>query len=95
MHESVACVQAVLLPLARGTLAQGGRGSTPQPLVEAAQECLADLCVFPGFLQEMYSSLDCRVECSNLFEDICSVRIPPDAPCMQRMRGADAGSVCR
>lgn len=49
------------------------RGSTPQVLSEAAQECLADLAVFPGFLQEVYASLDCRVECSNLFEDMCQV----------------------
>jgi hypothetical protein len=52
------------------------RGSTPPVLSEAAQECLADLALFPGFLQEVYASLDCRVECSNLFEDICQERSP-------------------
>lgn len=72
-------VQAVLLPLARGTLAVNGRSTPPPALVEAAHECLADFCVFPGFLQEAYAGLDCRVECSNLFEDITKA-CPPALP---------------
>lgn len=78
-------MQAILLPLARSQLLQDARGHTPPALTEAAHECLTDLCVFPGFLQEVYGSLDCRVECSNLFEDISDVRpllcgAPPALP---------------
>ena len=65
----------MLIPLAKGTLMPDSRGSTPLVLAEAAQECLTDLAVFPGFLQEVYASLDCRVECSNLFEDMCQARL--------------------
>jgi hypothetical protein len=49
------------------------RGHTPPVYSEAAHECLIDLCLFPGFLRDAYSCLDCRVECSNLFEDIVRV----------------------
>lgn len=76
-RRSAAAVQAVLLPLARGSLPVNGRSAPPPALVEAAHECLADFCVFPGFLQEAYAGLDCRVECSNLFEDITKARRHP------------------
>lgn len=71
-------MQAVLLPLARGSLPVNCRSVPPPALVEAAHECLADFCVFPGFLQEAYAGLDCHChECSNLFEDITKARRHP------------------
>lgn len=67
------CLQAVLLPLADGKLLRDPRGHTPSLYSEAAHECLIDLCLFPGFLRDAYACLDCRLECSNLYEDIVRV----------------------
>lgn len=67
-------VQCVLLPLAQGQLLRDTRGATPAMYVEAAHECLLDLCLTPGLLADAFACLDCRLECSNLFEDITRVR---------------------
>lgn len=83
----------MLLPLAHGTRRVGGRSSTPPALVEAAHECLADFCVFPGFLQEAYAGLDCRVECSNLFEDVTKVRPSPPPPELPQWHAANTTGV--
>ena len=66
-------VQSVLLPLAQGRLLRDARGHTPSMYVEAAHEALLDTCLCPGLLHDAFASLDCRLECSNLFEDIWRV----------------------
>jgi hypothetical protein len=66
-------VQAVLLPLAEGKLLRDTQGHTPTTHVETAIESLVDFCLFPGFLRDIYTALDCRLECSNLLEDIVHV----------------------
>ncbi|CAD7697886.1 unnamed protein product [Ostreobium quekettii] len=50
-----------------------GKGCQSQEHQEVALEALLDFCGYPGFLHDMYLNLDCRVERSNLFEDICSL----------------------
>ena len=50
-----------------------GRGCPTQEHQEIALEALVDFCGYPGFLRDIYLNLDCRIERSNLFEDICSL----------------------
>lgn len=50
-----------------------GKGCPSQEHQEVALEALLDFCGHPGFLRDMYLNLDCRIERSNLFEDICSL----------------------
>jgi hypothetical protein len=66
-------MQTILLPLAEGKLLRDSQGATPSAHIEAAVEGLVDFCLFPGFLRDVYAALDCRLECSNLLEDIVSV----------------------
>lgn len=40
---------------------------------EVALEAVLDFCGYPGFLRDIYLNLDCRIERSNLFEDICAL----------------------
>eukprot|EP00210_Caulerpa_lentillifera_P007564 g7224.t1 len=50
-----------------------GRNCPSQEHQEIALEALLDFCGYPGFLRDMYLNLDCRIERSNLFEDICAL----------------------
>jgi brefeldin A-resistance guanine nucleotide exchange factor 1 len=63
-----ALLSLLLLPIAEG---RGSSGS-----VEAQQialEGVLDFCSQPGFVKDMYLNLDCRIERSNLFEQICTL----------------------
>lgn len=50
-----------------------GKGCPSQEHQEVALEALLDFCGHPGFLRDMYLNLDCRIERTNLFEDICAL----------------------
>lgn len=63
-----ALLSLLLLPMAEG---RGTNGS-----VEAQQialEGVLDFCSQPGFVKDMYLNLDCRIERTNLFEQICTL----------------------
>lgn len=70
-------MQCILLPLADGKLLHDQRGHTPSAYVQSAHEALIDLCLLPNFLQDAYAALDCRIECSNLFESMFQVWLLP------------------
>ena len=36
-------------------------------------QAILDFCNQPGFVQEVFMNLDCRIERSNLFEAICTL----------------------
>lgn len=50
-----------------------GKECPSQEHQEVALEALLDFCGHPGFLRDMYLNLDCRIERTNLFEDICAL----------------------
>ena len=57
----------LLLPLAEG------RGAASLDAQQIALEGVLDFCSQPGFVQDIYLNLDCRIERSNLFEQICTL----------------------
>lgn len=50
-----------------------GRNCPSTEHQEIALEALLDFCGYPGFLRDIYINLDCRVERTNLYEDICTL----------------------
>lgn len=62
-----ALLALLLLPLAEG---HGAAGVEQQ---QAAVEGILDFCYQPGFVRKAYLNLDCRIERSNLFEQICGL----------------------
>ncbi|GMH45726.1 hypothetical protein BSKO_13689 [Bryopsis sp. KO-2023] len=72
-----------------------GKGCYTQEHQEVALEALLDFCGHPDFLRDMYLNLDCRIERTNLFEDICAllskmafpVKAPLGAPHMISLEG--------
>ncbi|CAG9461465.1 unnamed protein product [Pedinophyceae sp. YPF-701] len=58
-------LRGVLLPIARG------ESAASQAAQEAALEGVLDLLHQPCFATDIFASLDCRIERSNLFEQIC------------------------
>ncbi|DBA68573.1 TPA: hypothetical protein ACH3X2_013515 [Trebouxia sp. C0005] len=62
-----AYLNLVLLRVAEG---KGPGGSDHQ---EAALEGLLDFCSQPGFIRDIYTNLDCRIERSNMFESVCAL----------------------
>eukprot|EP00775_Hariotina_reticulata_P002969 gene2969-3254_t len=60
-------LQSVLLRLA------DGKDTASPEQQEAALEGLLDLCRCPGFLHTVFLSCDCRLERSNLFEDLAGL----------------------
>ncbi|KAK3256646.1 hypothetical protein CYMTET_34225, partial [Cymbomonas tetramitiformis] len=65
-HQIEAFVRGVLLHLGDGR-------SVQYEQQRIALECLVDLCRQPTFMVDMYTNYDCSLECSNVFEDICSL----------------------
>lgn len=57
----------LLLPLAEG------RGAISVDHQQIALEGVLDFCSQPGFVRDIYLNLDCRIERSNLFEQICTL----------------------
>ncbi|KAI3425868.1 hypothetical protein D9Q98_007841 [Chlorella vulgaris] len=60
----------LLLPLAEG---KGSHHGAPLELQQAALEGVLDFCSQPGFARDVYLNLDCRIERSNLFEQLCGL----------------------
>ncbi|KAL0041048.1 hypothetical protein WJX77_003321 [Trebouxia sp. C0004] len=50
-----------------------GKGPGGSDLQEAALEGLLDFCSQPGFIRDIYTNLDCRIERSNMFEAVCAL----------------------
>ncbi len=50
-----------------------GKGVTTVEQQEAALEGILDLCRQPGFVHDVFVNCDCRLERSNLFEDMCTL----------------------
>ena len=56
---------------------------------------LLDFCSQPGFIRDIYTNLDCRIERSNMFEAVCAllsktafpVNCPLGAPHLLSMEG--------
>ena len=48
-----------------------GKGVSVPEQQEAALEGVLDLCRQPGFVHDVFANCDCRIERSNLFENIC------------------------
>ncbi|KAF8061912.1 hypothetical protein HT031_004172 [Scenedesmus sp. PABB004] len=67
MMQIEAVLQCVLLRLA------GGKDTASPEQQEAALEGLLDLARCPGFLHAAFLSCDCRLERSNLFEDVAGL----------------------
>eukprot|EP00887_Chlorella_sp_A99_P008000 scaffold12.g8000.t1 len=67
VHKVEALLALLLLPLAEG---HGAAGVEQQ---QAAVEGILDFCYQPGFVRKAYLNLDCRIERSNLFEQICGL----------------------
>jgi len=61
-----AFIETVLLRIAEG------KGCTYEQQ-EAALEGILDLCHQARFIRDLYANLDCRIERSNVFEDICAL----------------------
>ena len=57
----------LLLPMAEG------RGTSSVEAQQVALEGVLDFCSQPGFVKDVYLNLDCRIERSNLFEQICTL----------------------
>jgi brefeldin A-resistance guanine nucleotide exchange factor 1 len=62
-----AILSLLLLPMAEG------RGTSSTEAQQIALEGVLDFCSQPGFVKDMYLNLDCRIERSNLFEQICTL----------------------
>lgn len=63
-----ALLSLLLLPMAEG---RGTSGSVEAQQV--ALEGVLDFCSQPAFVKDMYLNLDCRIERSNVFEQICTL----------------------
>lgn len=50
-----------------------GKGVASLEQQEAALEGILDLCRQPGFAHDAFLNCDCRIDRSNLFEDVCSL----------------------
>lgn len=61
-----AFIETVLLRIAEGK-------SSTYEQQEAALEGILDLCHQARFIRDSYANLDCRIERSNVFEDICAL----------------------
>ena len=62
-----ALLSLLLLPMAEG------RGVSSVEAQQVALEGVLDFCNQPGFIRDVYLNLDCRIERSNLFEQICTL----------------------
>ena len=60
-------LERVLMKLAEG------KGVYSAEQKEAALEGILDLCRQPGFIHDIFVNCDCRLERSNLFEDLCTL----------------------
>ncbi|KAL4436787.1 hypothetical protein ABPG75_003926 [Micractinium tetrahymenae] len=70
-----ALLALLLLPMAEGRAAgpHGAHSATSLELQQVALEGVLDFCTQPGFARDAYLNLDCRIERSNLFEQLCAL----------------------
>lgn len=70
-----ALLSLLLLPMAEGRAAGpgGAHSATSLELQQVALEGVLDFCTQPGFARDVYLNLDCRIERSNLFEQLCAL----------------------
>ncbi|PRW57821.1 ARF guanine-nucleotide exchange factor GNOM-like [Chlorella sorokiniana] len=70
-----ALLSLLLLPMAEGKAPVAAAGHSPAAaeLQQVALEGVLDFCAQPHFVRDVYLNLDCRIERSNLFEQLCGL----------------------